>query len=402
MRFTAMISPPAYPALLSLLALASTTALASKAEPTTTTTACTASSTSGAFFDLRPDAAIKPKPDGSRPSHSRGAPLTDYKARGYDYGSNFTLNICNAVVEPIEDVQGIDASKWLNISAYYVSQGEYYSLGFQSADPITRGKELVLQYTGGSPCGKKSSRSRNLGDRGAVHAGATYKDYEDDDDDDGNDGDDGEDGDDGDDKPSSPPADDDDTDGNKDKDKDKDNKDKDNKDKDNKDENEDEEEDDVRRKSTTIFFSCDRDTLAGNAQVSFVATDPEECHYIFKVKSAHACAAAEPHKPGSVGPGSVFAIILVVAVLVYLLGGVFYNRAVGNARGWRQLPNYSMWASVWSFICDIFVIATSSCARLFPSRRGYHYLSGSPNTRARNNRDAENRLIDQYDEEWED
>ncbi|KAI0971202.1 mannose-6-phosphate receptor binding domain-containing protein [Xylaria arbuscula] len=376
MRFTTMLSPPAYPAILSLLALTST-AVAADSHATSTTTACTASSTSGAFFDLRPDAAIKPKPDGSRPSHSRGAPLTDYKARGFDYGSNFTLNICNAVVEPIEDVKGIEESKWQNISAYYVSQGDYYSLGFQSASPITRGKELVLQYTGGSPCGTAKSRSRTLSDRSAVHSGAAYRDYENEDEE----------------PPASKPD-------GSDDDKSKDDEDDDTGDSGR---NDDEDSDDlVRRKSTTIFFTCDRDALAGNSQVSFIAVDPEECNYVFKVKSAHACATAEPHKPGSVGPGSVFAIILVVAALVYLLGGVFYNRTVGNARGWRQLPNYSMWASVWSFICDMFVIATSSCARLLPSRRGYHHLSGPSSTRARNNRDAENRLIDQYDEEWED
>ncbi|KAI0190222.1 mannose-6-phosphate receptor binding domain-containing protein [Xylaria flabelliformis] len=368
MRFTTMISSPAYAALLSLLALTSTAAAASDAEPTTTTTACTVSSTSGAFFDLRADAAIKSKPDGSRPSHSRGAPLTDYKARGWDYGSNFTLNICNAVVEPIEPVKGVAESKYQNISAYYVSEGDFYSLGFQSSNLVTRGKELVLQYTGGSPCGKKKkSKSRSLSDRSAVHSGAAYRDYENDDE-----------------PPSSKKIG-----GDVSKSK-------------KEDEDDEEDEDQIRRKSTTIFFSCDRDALGGNAQVSFIATDPEECNYVFKVKSAHACAAAEPHKPGSVGPGSVFAIILVVAVLVYLLGGVFYNRTVGNARGWRQLPNYSMWASVWSFICDIFVIATSSCARLIPSRRGYHYLSGSPTARGRSSRDDENRLIDQYDEEWED
>ncbi|KAI8627332.1 mannose 6-phosphate receptor domain-containing protein [Xylariaceae sp. FL1651] len=365
MRFSTIPSP-VYPAILSFITLTST-ALAADAEPSTTVTACTAASTSGAFFDLRPDAAIKAKPDGSRPSNSRGAPLTDYKARGYDYGSNFTLNICNAVVEPIEDPKGIKESMWQNVSAYYVSKGEFYSLGFQSGNLVTRGKELVLQYKGGSPCGGDSRSSSWKGDRGAIHAGAAYKNYE-----------------------------------------------------------HDEEssttttmtttttvdaskesvsrtaEDKRRRKSATIFFSCDRDAVAGNAQASFIDVDPDECHYVFKFKSVHACAGAEPHKPGSVGPGSVFAIILVVAVLVYLLGGIFYNRIVANARGWRQLPNYSIWASVWSFICDMFVIATSSCARLLPSRRGYHYLSGSPNTRGRNNREDENRLIDQYDEEWED
>lgn len=50
---------------------------------------------------------------------------------------------------------------------------------------------------------------------------------------------------------------------------------------------------------------------------------------------------------------------------------------------------------------DMFIIATSSCARFIPRRRGYHYLSGSPNGRGRN-REDENRLIDQLDEEWDD
>ncbi|RWA12889.1 hypothetical protein EKO27_g2222 [Xylaria grammica] len=341
-----MMSPSVYPVILSLLALTSN-AVASEAESTSTTTACTASSTSGSFFDLRPDAAIKPKPDGSRPSHSRGAPLTDYKARGFDYGSNFTLNICNAVVEPIEDVKGIEESKWQNISAYYISQGDYYSLGFQSANPVTRGKELVLQYTGGSPCGTRKSRSRSLNDRSAVHAGAAYRDYENDENDENDE----------DRPPSSAPE------GSDEGEREDEDDSNENDGGDGGDDDEEDEEDEISRKSATIFFSCDRDTIGGNAQVSFIAVDPDECNYVFKVKSAHACATAEPHKPGSVGPGSVFAIILVVAVFVYLLGGVFYNRTVGNARGWRQLPNYSMWASVWSFIC----VSRSQVSRDLPT-----------------------------------
>lgn len=56
---------------------------------------------------------------------------------------------------------------------------------------------------------------------------------------------------------------------------------------------------------------------------------------------------------------------------------------------------------------DIFIIATSSCARFMPSRRGYSALSisanGNSQGRGRNNRaEDENRLIDQLDEEWDD
>lgn len=109
------------------------------------------------------------------------------------------------------------------------------------------------------------------------------------------------------------------------------------------------EEKSSRRKSTTISFLCDRDPTSSQASISFVGVDEDECSYFFEARSIHACAQAEPHKPGSVGPGSVFGIILVIAFLVYVLGGVFYNRTISNARGWRQLPNYSLWAGIWSF-----------------------------------------------------
>jgi cation-dependent mannose-6-phosphate receptor len=104
-----------------------------------------------------------------------------------------------------------------------------------------------------------------------------------------------------------------------------------------------------RHKSATFAFLCDRDPGSTEATVSFVGA-VDECAYFFKVRSQHACAGVEPHKPGSVGPGGVFVIILVVALLVYFVGGVFYQRTVSHARGWRQLPNYSFWSGIWSFL----------------------------------------------------
>ncbi|KAL2074805.1 hypothetical protein VTL71DRAFT_8584 [Oculimacula yallundae] len=160
----------------------------------------------------------------------------------------------------------------------------------------------------------------------------------------------------------------------------------------------------VRRKSSLISFHCDKDPLATQATLTFVGTDPDECSYHFEVLSRAACITAEPAKQ-SVGPGAVFAIIGVIAILVYFLGGVFYQRNVAHARGWRQLPNYSMWAGIGSFIKDIFIIATSSCASCMPSRRGYSALSVSANGsgRGRNSDpEDENRLLDQLDEDWDD
>jgi cation-dependent mannose-6-phosphate receptor len=104
-----------------------------------------------------------------------------------------------------------------------------------------------------------------------------------------------------------------------------------------------------RRKSTIISFHCDKDPLATQAVATFVGTDPDECSYTFEVLSKAACITAEPAKQ-AVGPGAVFTIIGIIAILVYFLGGVFYQRNVAHARGWRQLPNYSMWAGIGSFI----------------------------------------------------
>lgn len=370
------------PALLALLFSLTGPGLvaAADADKTTSSTPCTATSALGAFYDLRPDMAVKA--DDKAKHRKRGAPTVDYHARGWDYGSNFTVNVCAPVVKTPENVRGLDKGAWQNISAYYVSKGDVYSLGAATGTLTPRGRKLVLQYTGGSPCGGSGSKKRDLGSsdsssrleaRGSVHKGASYGAYDEEDEKDG--------------RATtartattaaaktkvSEAA--------KEKDTDA----------------------PERRKSATISFLCDRDSTTGTAAISFVGADPDECAYFFEMRSMHACAGAEPHTPGSVGPGSVFAIILLIAVLVYLGGGIMYQRTVANQRGWRQLPNYSLWAGIWSFITDLFTIVASSCARFLPSRRGYHYVSGSP-TRGRYNRDreAENRLIDQYDEEWDD
>jgi cation-dependent mannose-6-phosphate receptor len=225
--------------------------------------ACTATSSTGtgAFFDLRPDMAVEVE-DG-KTAH-RGQVVKDYFARGHDYGSNFTLNVCGSVVKPVLDVVGINNTMAANVSAYYTNaHGKTFSLGYESKNLTTRGRKLVLQYVDGSPCGH----------------------------------------------------------------------------------------DDRGRKSTTISFLCDRDPTTSQATFSFIGTDPDECAYFFEARSFHACAHAEPHKPGSVGPGSIFGLIVMIAILVYVLGGVFYNRTVAHARGWRQLPNYSLWAGIFNFVC---------------------------------------------------
>ena len=55
---------------------------------------------------------------------------------------------------------------------------------------------------------------------------------------------------------------------------------------------------------------------------------------------------------------------------------------------------------------DIVIILTSSCARFMPSRRGYTRVNGGVggvgSSRSGRDSEAENRLIDELNEEWDD
>ena len=89
-----------------------------------------------------------------------------------------------------------------------------------------------------------------------------------------------------------------------------------------------------------------------------------------------------------------------VALSVYVVGGIVYQRTVMHQRGWRQLPNYALWSGITSFVSDMFIIVFGSCARCLPRRRGYSQVSQDHAGTGRN--EDENRLIGELDEEWED
>ncbi|KAF2269017.1 mannose 6-phosphate receptor domain-containing protein [Lojkania enalia] len=157
---------------------------------------------------------------------------------------------------------------------------------------------------------------------------------------------------------------------------------------------------DERRKTTVISLLCESDPLA-KTSISFVAA-VDDCVYFFEGRSPFACGGVEAETQ-ALSPGGVFGVIVLIAVLVYLIGGCVYQRTVMHQRGWRQLPNYAMWAGIGRFVMDMFIILTSSCARFLPSRRGYSRVSlGHENGRRGRRNDDENRLIDNLDEEWDD
>ncbi|MCJ1312478.1 Cation-independent mannose-6-phosphate receptor CI-MPR [Agyrium rufum] len=411
-------------ALSALLSISSIPSAAFAADIPAEVKPCTITSAlTGSFFDLNPISVIPIDADSKPKKNQREE---SWHARGYDYGANFTVNFCRPVVEELKGVVGVEENRWMNISAYYTRGGKTYSIGYASAvqcsagsgktnlvmrrkkpyswkddqikggettanriaihsqessSLVFRGRKLVLNYTDGSPCPSASSstllpRSRDDDkDDLITHPGDDDKKGKHDKGDD-----DGKHRDEDVDKPKKSRPSDDTT---------------------------------VRRKSTIISLLCDRDPLAEVPNVAFIGASPDECTYFFEARSAAACGGVAA-TPQAVGPGSVFSIIFVVAAAVYVLGGIAYQRTVMHQRGWRQLPNYAIWAGIFNFFKDMFIILTSSCTRCFRARSGYNqlpthngvngYRNGSRSGGSGRDRNAEdeNRLIDNLDEEWDD
>ncbi len=87
---------------------------------------------SGAFFDLNPLALARPDPAKLKSGNKKPGKdqrVESWHARGYDYPTNFTLNICAPVVEELRDVEGVPQAQWRNVSAFYRLHGKTYSLG---------------------------------------------------------------------------------------------------------------------------------------------------------------------------------------------------------------------------------------------------------------------------------
>ena len=88
---------------------------------------CTVHSpSSGSFYDLQPISLTLPDPN---KKSSKNARTESWKAKGFDYNANFTLNICAPVLEEVKDVVGIDKKQWQNVSAFYTMGEKTYSIG---------------------------------------------------------------------------------------------------------------------------------------------------------------------------------------------------------------------------------------------------------------------------------
>ena len=93
---------------------------------------CTiASTTSGTFYDLR-SLSVLPEDDKKKGASGKKTPGS-WHSKGYDYPSNFTLNICAPVIEEVDHVVGVKKNLWRNVSAFYEYDDEIYSMGYVEA-----------------------------------------------------------------------------------------------------------------------------------------------------------------------------------------------------------------------------------------------------------------------------
>lgn len=114
----------------SLLLLSTSLAPVKASDSSETLASCVARSpTTGLYYDLNTISLAPPElKDGEKVR--KGAREESWQAKGHDYPANFTINVCAPVIEDIQDVVGVEKSRWKNVSAYYEKSGKIYSLGY--------------------------------------------------------------------------------------------------------------------------------------------------------------------------------------------------------------------------------------------------------------------------------
>lgn len=96
------------------------------------------------------------------------------------------------------------------------------------------------------------------------------------------------------------------------------------------------------RSSTLISFKCGHDLAAKQARLAFVGS-PDNCTYFFEARTIHACPAVNQSQ--TMAPISIFLIILLVALVVYVVGTMVLHPSVSSFLCvWDSTNFNSRWA----------------------------------------------------------
>lgn len=83
----------------------------------------------------------------------------------------------------------------------------------------------------------------------------------------------------------------------------------------------------------------------------------EDVNYIFTLRSPHACLVPNP----GLSAGSVLLILLFVAVMVYIIGGILFLRFYRGASGVEMIPNYEFWKDFPLLVKDGMIFTFRGC-----------------------------------------
>jgi len=109
------------------------------------------------------------------------------------------------------------------------------------------------------------------------------------------------------------------------------------------------------------------------------------CTMSVVTKSKYACAVADSSGSGSgtgeitpesggISGGTIFLIILLCLIFVYIVGGMAYNFKIRQIRGIEMIPNLEIWKTIPGLVKDGAVWSFKKTYNFVQSRRGYSQL----------------------------
>jgi len=104
-------------------------------------------------------------------------------------------------------------------------------------------------------------------------------------------------------------------------------------------------------RTTVVSFVCAKDAPVVPTKPFVVVNPSESCSYSFTITTSAACKSS--HK-GALSGGTIFLIILIVVIPVYVAVGCVYKRKRQGQTGMEACPNIEFWRDLPGLIKDGF------------------------------------------------